>query len=129
MENNRNKDIHVRIYYFVIAVLLLIKKLPKDPGNTIITFQLTKSATSMGANDKEADGTTTSKDFIHKYSIVRKEGKETEYWLHIIADTNPSLIKETSILLAECSQIIKIVTAIIYNTQRTRDNKRLMKNK
>ncbi len=117
MEKIENQNIHSRIYNFVIKILLVIKKLPKTPENTIIVYQITKSATSMGANDREADGTISRNDFIHKYSIIRKEGKETEYWLNIIQDTNPSLMPDTKLLISECIEILKIVSTIIYNTQ------------
>lgn len=110
-------DIHKRIYDFVIRVLRLIKELPKTSENTIIIYQITKSATSMGANDREADGVTTKKDFIHKYSIVRKEAKETDYWLNIIADTNPGFKSRMKEIIQEAQEIIKIVSAIIYKTQ------------
>jgi four helix bundle protein len=111
-------DIHQRIYNFVIRVLLMVKKLPKTPENNIIIYQITKSATSMGANDREADGVITKNDFIHKYSIVRKEAKETEYWLNIIADTNPESKARMSELITECQALIKIVSTIIYNTKK-----------
>lgn len=89
MQNGEKiKDIHERIYQFVIRVINLIKQLPKNPENIILINQITRSATSMGANDQEADGTDSKKDFIAKYVIVRKEGKETNYWLRVIADTN-----------------------------------------
>lgn len=132
MKKEENKDIHQRIYNFVIKVLLLIKKLPKTPENTIIIYQIAKSVTSVGANDREADGSTTRNDFVHKYSIVRKEGKETEYWLRIIADTNPAIKQESNELISECIEIIKIVSTIIYNTQKSSQlskysNKRITK--
>lgn len=111
------KDIHKRIYDFVIRVLKLIKELPKTPENVVVIYQVTKSATSMGANDREADGTATKKDFIHKYSIVRKEGKETDYWLNIIADTNPKLKPRMKAIIQEGQEIVKIVSTIIYKTQ------------
>ena len=121
MTNKR--DIHDRIYKFVIRVLKLIKHLPKTPENLIIINQIARSATSMGANDQEADGVSTKKDFVHKYSIVRKESKETDYWLSIIADTNPTLKDRMKNLISEGREIIKIVSAIIYNTQKTiKDN-------
>ena len=116
MANNR--DIHDRIYKFVIRVLKLIKQLPKTPENLIIINQIARSSTSMGANDQEADGASTKRDFVHKYSIVRKEGKETDYWLNIIADTNPTLKHRMKDLISEGREIIKIVSAIIYNTQK-----------
>jgi four helix bundle protein len=52
-----NKNIHERIYNFVIRVLNLLKYLPKSSQNLIIINQITRSVTSMGSNDQEADGT------------------------------------------------------------------------
>jgi len=60
----------------VVDVLNFIKTLPKIPQNLIIINQISRSVTSMGANDQEADGTDSRKDFIAKYGLVRKEGKE-----------------------------------------------------
>lgn len=119
MQNaDKIQDIHERIYQFVIRVLNLIKTLPKTPENIIIIAQLTKSVTSMGANDQEADGTDSRKDFIAKYAIVRKEGKETSYWLRIIADTNPLLKLRMKDLMQEGKEIVKIVSTIILNSKR-----------
>lgn len=79
-----NKDIHDRIYNFIIRVLNLIKALPKNQENIIFSEQLTRCVTSMGANDQEADACGTRRDFISKYTIVKKENKETNFWLKII---------------------------------------------
>ena len=111
------EDIHQRIYKFVIKVLNQVKKLPYTPENKVIRHQIAKSVTSMGANDQEADGSTSAKDFINKYSIVRKESKETDYWLRIIKDINPDLEKTSVELLKELDEIIKIISKIIYNTK------------
>lgn len=112
------QDIHERIYQFVIRVLNLTKQLPRTPENIVIIAQVTKSATSMGANDQEADGTDSRKDFIAKYAIVRKEGKETSYWLRIISDTNPKFKPRMQSLMQECKEIVKIVSTIILNSKR-----------
>ena len=117
MTKQKIRDIHDRIYQFVLRVLKLIKKVPKTPENTVIIYQITKSATSMGANDREADGVTTKNDFVHKYSIVRKEAKETDYWLCLIRDTNNTFYEEATELIEECLEITKIVSSIIYKTQ------------
>ena len=90
-EEFKNIDIHDRIYKFVLRVINLTKTLPSTPQNKVLIDQVLRSATSMGANDQEADGSLTTKDFIHSYVIVRKESKETCYWLSVIADTNASL--------------------------------------
>ena len=111
-------DIHERIYQFVIRVLSLVKKLPRTPENIIIISQITRSATSMGANDQEADGTDSKKDFIAKYALVRKEGKETNYWLRIISDTNVSFKPRMTGLMQEGKEIVKIVSSIILNSKK-----------
>ena len=94
--NNTNRlpgkykyDIHERIYKFILRVIKLVNSLPKTASNSVVSQQLLRCATSIGANDQEADGTLTKKDFVHCYTIVRKEIKETNFWLRLIEDTNP----------------------------------------
>ncbi|MBI5464995.1 four helix bundle protein, partial [Candidatus Gottesmanbacteria bacterium] len=65
--SNRNKDIHKRIYDFVIRVLNLIKQLPKTSENLVFSEQLMRAVTSMGANDQEADASDSKRDFLAKY--------------------------------------------------------------
>ncbi len=113
-----NKDIHERIYRFVIRVINLTKVLPKTPQNDRILPQLVDSVTSMGANDQEADAAESKKDFIAKYSIVKKENKETNYWLRVVYDTNMHLQKRMDLLKQEGYEILKIVSAIILSTKR-----------
>lgn len=82
--SNKDYDIHERIFNFIVRVINFLNKLPKTPTNLIFINQITRSVTSMGANDQEADGALTRKDFIHGFTVVRKEGKETVYWLRLI---------------------------------------------
>lgn len=119
MQNEEKiKDIHERIYQFVIRVIKLTKSLPRNSENLILINQIIRSATSMGANDQEADGTDSRKDFISKYSIVRKEGKETNYWLRLISDTNPDFKKRMGGLIQENKEIVMIVSTIILKTKK-----------
>ena len=112
------QDIHERICKFVVRVLNLTKSLPPTRQNLIIIDQVTRSSTSMGANDQEADGTDSKKDFISKYALIRKEGKETNYWLRLIEDTNPEFSSRMKGLIQEGKEIVKIVSAIIISTKR-----------
>ena len=118
MKNNKKKiDIHDRIYRFVIKVVNFTKKLPKTPQNLVIIPQIVASATSMGANDQEADGALSKKQFIHSYTIVRREGKETCYWLRVIGDTNDPFKTEVRDLFKESQEIVLIVSSIIINSK------------
>lgn len=72
----------------------------------------------MGANDQEANGTFTRADFIHCYTIVRKEGKESLFWIRLLGDLNVSVLKEIQDLLLEGDEIIRVVTSIIQKTRK-----------
>lgn len=112
------KDIHKRIYRFVIDCFRdIVKKIPKKPENIPIIQQISSSLTSMGANDQEADAAFTRKDFIAKYAIVRKETRETHYWLSFVKDSEllPATIVEPYI--SECEEIRNVVSKIIENSK------------
>lgn len=109
-------DIYERIFNFIVRVLKFIDKLPKTYSNQIIIGQITRSVTSMGANSQEADGTRTKKDFLHCFTTVRKEGKESVYWLRLIEKLNPSSSTETLSIVNEGDEIVAIVSSIIKNT-------------
>ncbi|MBI2405757.1 four helix bundle protein [Candidatus Microgenomates bacterium] len=101
-----------------MAVIELLKSLSKTPQNLVIINQTMRSVTSMGANDQEADGASSRKDFLHCYTLVRKEGKETVFWLRLIRSTNSGQIlpEKTSELITEGSEIVAIVSSIINRT-------------
>ncbi|RJQ38173.1 four helix bundle protein [Candidatus Microgenomates bacterium] len=106
-------DIHERIFKFVIRTLKMIKYIPQTVENKIIINQLVRSVTSSGANDQEADGVSSKRDFIHCYTIVRKELKETYYWLSLLSELDEKLNKRLPDLLKENNELIKIISSII----------------
>jgi four helix bundle protein len=117
----RNKqDIHERIYGFILRVLKLLESLPKTTINLNIIDQCGRAVTSVGANDQEADACLSKKDFLSKYGLVKKELKETNYWLRLIADTNPLLRERMEDLIKEGQEILLIVSSIINNTRKSK---------
>ncbi len=113
---NTDKDIHKRIYQFVIHCYRdIIKKIPQTTASTPIIEQLSSSSTSMGANDQEADAAGSKKDFIAKFMIVRKETKETQYWLAVIRDVGLLEKEIVNPYILECHEILMIVSKIIKN--------------
>lgn len=115
---NTPKDIHVRIYQFILGCFRdVVRKIPKTVENLPIVSQLSSSLTSMGANDQEADASSSKKDFIAKYQIVKKETKETHYWLSFVKDAlilNKNIVEPYN---NECKEILFIVSRIILNTK------------
>lgn len=117
-------DIHERIFNFIVAVINIFNKLPKTATNLVFISQCTRSVTSMGANDQEADGALTKKDFIHGFTVVRKEGKETVFWLRLISKFNNSFSTEIEALICEGKEINAIVSKIIINAGNNKNEKK-----
>jgi len=115
---NRQIDIHERVYQFVKRVLKLLHSLPPTVINKNIIDQCSRSATSVGANDQEADGCASKRDFLAKYAIAKKELKEANYWLRLIADTNPEFKGRMSNLIKEGREILLVISTIINNTRK-----------
>lgn len=113
-------DIHDRIFAFVLRVLKVVKHIPQTVENKIIINQLVRAATSVGANDQEADGVSSRKDFMHCYTVVRKELKETRYWLRILSELDSKLGKRLTLLLQENEELVKIISSIISKTSVTK---------
>ncbi|MFZ5844858.1 MAG: four helix bundle protein [Patescibacteria group bacterium] len=111
------RDIHERIFSFVSRGLKVIAFLPKTIEARIIIDQYARSLTSVGANDNEADGTSTKNDFLHVYTIVRKELKEVRYWMRIINSLYPKIGRRLVNLIGESEELIRIVSKIISNTR------------
>ena len=75
-----------RTQKFSVAVFKMLGALPKRVSTTVISYQLGKSASSIGANYREANRAESGDDFRHKLSIALKEAHESVYWLEILAD-------------------------------------------
>lgn len=82
----------------------------------IISAQLIRSGTSIGANVEEATAAQTKKDFIAKMSVASKEARETRYWLKLLSQSQFFVYDYTK-LIDECNELIRIITAIVKTAQ------------
>ncbi|MBI4059023.1 four helix bundle protein [Candidatus Microgenomates bacterium] len=114
----KTRDIHNRIYKFVLGVLQIVKFVPNTPENLVMIRQVIRSSGSIGANASEADGAESKKEFIHRFTISKKEAKETHYWLSLLSDHNLSLKTRFEPVLDENQQIIAIISKIVINAKK-----------
>ena len=82
------KELEVRTRRFAVNVLNALVQLPETRVFNGLVYQLSKSATSVGANYREANRAESKDDFIHKIGIVVKEASETVYWLEVIQEVD-----------------------------------------
>ena len=109
--------IQEKSYQFALEIMSLYKELIEEK-EFILSKQLVRSGTSIGANVEEALAAQSRKDFISKMSIASKEARETNYWLRLLRDSNLIDKIEYSELINKSEEIIKILTAIVKTTQR-----------
>ncbi len=107
-----------RLLKFAVAIIKLASKLPKTPAGFAIATQLIKAGTSIGANTEEAQDASSLKDFIQKLNIALREAKETRYWLKVIEASGLLSSDEVGKEIAECGEIIAILTSSIKSSKR-----------
>ncbi|WP_372520547.1 four helix bundle protein [Candidatus Ruminimicrobiellum ovillum] len=98
---------------FAVNAINLYKFLLENKKEYILSKQFVRSATSIGANIKEADNSMTKKEFISKLNISLKEANETEYWLELLFETNYLDEKQFNSFHKDCIELIKLLTVII----------------
>ncbi len=129
MEHRRSQSIvQDKSFRFAVQLVGHMRRQQKDHVNLVLNKQLLRSGTSIGANVEEALGGQSSKDFISKLAIAAKEAREAGYWLRLIRETQPHNHPELASLLAECSELVRMLNSIILTTRRkiiTRENSEL----
>jgi len=102
---------------FALEIIKLVKYL-KSKKEFVLSNQLLKSGTSIGANISEAQAAQSTKDFISKMSIASKEARETEYWLRLLDKSNYLMgYQKKPILFDMIHSVNKLLTSIIKTTQ------------
>ena len=105
--------------YFAARIVKLHKYLLKEKHESIISKQIIRSATSIGANANEAVYGISKADFITRLQISLKETAETEYWLRLLILSEYITEKECESLLTDCLEIKKILVAAIKSAKET----------
>ena len=103
---------------FAVRVVKLYKYLFKQKGESVMSKQLLRSATSVGANIREAEYAQSRNDFVSKMSISLKETSETEYWLELLYRTEYLTEQEYKSIANDCGEIARILTAIVHNSKK-----------
>lgn len=110
-------------YDFALTIIKLSKRLMKEKKEFILSKQLLRSGTSIGANIVEANGAISTADFSAKISISYKESLETKYWLSLLKDSGYLLEKEFSSLYEKADEISKILFSILKTTRINKNKK------
>jgi four helix bundle protein len=100
-------------YTFAIRIVKLCQFLQKERSEYVISKQVLRSGTSIGASIRESEFWQSKSDFIHKLSIALKEANETEYWISLLYDTEYIDKSQYTSIQADCNELISLLVASI----------------
>ena len=103
-------------YSFALKTVTLYKELAEQ-REYVLSKQLLRSGTSIGANIHEVVASESKKDFLHKMGIALKEARETSYWLNLLKDSSYISFERFNSLHSDCQSMIRILNSIILTTK------------
>ena len=108
-----NRIVQNKSFQFAVRIVKLCKYLREEQKEFIMTKQLLRSGTSIGANIAEAQQAQSKSDFVHKMSIALKEASETNYWIRLLHATDYLNEWAMESMILDCSELEKMLTVII----------------
>ena len=118
MKENVLKD---KSFAFAVRMMHVFRHLQQVKKEYIVTKQLLRSATAVGALVREAEYAESKNDFIHKLAIAQKEANETIYWLDLLAAADYLSPNEAASLLFDATELLKLLTSSIKTTKKNND--------
>lgn len=117
MNEKKPNVVRDKSFAFAVRIVNLYKHLCFDKKEFVLSKQLLRSGTSVGANIREAVNAESKKDFIHKLAIAQKECDESIYWLELLKETKYIDVNEFESLENEATELLKIIKSIIITTK------------
>ena len=114
--------IQEKSYVFALRTVKLYRHLVEQKKEFVISKQILRSGTSIGANVEEAIGAQSPKDFFAKINIAYKEARETHYWLRLLRDSNYLTSIEISSMITDCEVLLKLSGSIIKTLKQKNDS-------
>lgn len=117
MNEGKENIIVKKSYSFALAIVKVYKCLINDRKEFVLSKQMLRSGTSIGANIHEAIASESKKDFVHKLGIAVKEVRETSYWLNLLKDSEYINGEQFKNLYSDCEELLRILNSIILTTK------------
>jgi len=123
--NGNDNVIKVKTFKFAVRIVKLYQYLRIEKKEYVLSKQILRSGTSVGANVEEAGGGISRLDFSHKISISYKEAKETHYWLRLLKESDYLEKRLFDSLISDCEEICKILYSILKTTRLNKNSDQL----
>ena len=110
--------IQEKSFRFAVRIVNLCRYIQNEHNEFILTKQLLKSGTCIGANVSESQQAQSRSDFISKLNISLKEAYETNYWLRLLHETNFLTSEEFQSIIADCNELERLLISIVKTTKK-----------
>ncbi len=121
MSNKKENVVLDKSFDFAVRIVELYKMLAEEKREYVMSKQILRSGTSIGANLEEADGSISRAEFSAKISLSYKEAKETHYWLRLLHRTKYIAEELFNSLIADCNEICKLLFSILKTTRMNKN--------
>jgi len=119
---NKGNIVKDKSYSFAIRIIKLSRFLNVEKKEYVLSKQILRCGTSIGANVEEAIGGQTLKDFRSKMMIAYREARETKYWLNLLKDSDILDDNLAESLISDCEDIVRITGKIVSSTKQRMQN-------
>ena len=113
---SNNSIVAEKSFDFSVRIVKLYKYLCDEKKEYVLSKQLLRSGTGIGANIHEALNGQSKRDFLMKMNISLKEAGETQYWIRLLIATDILTEKESQSILNDCVELVKMLTSIVKTT-------------
>ena len=110
--------LQTKSFAFAVRIVNLSRLLSTEKKEFVLSKQLLRSGTAIGALVREAEQAESKLDFVHKLAIALKEANETEYWVLLLRETEYLSATEAESLINDNKELLKLLTSIINSTKR-----------
>lgn len=108
----KDNVVQIKSYEFAVRIVKVFRYLSEEKKEFVLSKQLLRCGTSIGANIEEAIGGQSERDFFAKLTISYKEARETHYWIRLLKDTNYLTEEEANSLLKDTDELLRIIGSI-----------------
>ncbi|MGZ5243592.1 MAG: four helix bundle protein [Bacteroidia bacterium] len=117
-----SSTLKTKSYQLALRVIRVYKFLAEERKEFVLSKQLLRSGTSVGANIREAQNAQSNADFIHKLAIAQKECDETMYWLELLHDSQFLKTNEFDSIYQEAAENLKMLRSAIMTSKKKSNN-------
>ncbi len=115
--NKKENVVRDKSFKLAVRIVRMTRYLQKEHSEFVLSKQILRSGTSIGANIEEALAGQTRKDFIAKMAIASKESRETLYWIRLLKETGYLETDAAESVRQDCEEMTKLLTSIVKSSQ------------